>query len=151
MAGQYLVGLVRLDDGRHLLVNRGFVPLAPGAVVEDVAAGPTELRGWLRLSVEKGTFGAADTGEGDLVPRLDVDAIGGRLDVPVEPVWLQLAPADEGGLATFPDPIALPPLDGGPHLGYMGQWFIFAVLGAGFYLVLLRRNARSHVSTTVLP
>jgi cytochrome oxidase assembly protein ShyY1 len=80
------------------------------------------------------------------VPRLDVSAIEARLDEPVEPVWLQLADDGSGGLATFPDPVALPPIDAGPHLGYAGQWFIFAVLGTGFYLALLWRNARGAAS-----
>ncbi len=40
---------------------------------------------------------------------------------------------------------------GGPHLGYMGQWFIFAVLGLGFYSVLLRRYSRAATEVESAP
>jgi surfeit locus 1 family protein len=150
VAGRYVVGLFQLDDGRRLLVNRGFVPLTGNINVDPAPEGPTEVRGWLRLSVTKGWLGPTDPGEGEVVPRLDIDAIEGRLDRPVEDVWLQLAD-DDTGETRFPDPVPLPPLDAGPHLGYMGQWFIFALLGSGFYVVLLRRNARRAVEVEAVP
>ena len=151
VAGRHVVGLFRLDDGRCLLVNRGFVPLTGDVEVDPAPQGPTEVRGWLHPSVTKGWLGAIDDGEGELVPRLDIDAIEARLDEPVEDVWLQLADDDEGATARFPDPVPLPPLDAGPHLGYMGQWFIFALLGTAFYLVLLRRKARRAIEVEAVP
>ena len=44
--------------------------------------------------------------------------------------------------------VPLPPLDGGPHLSYMAQWFIFATLGTLFYGALLRRIAHGKHRTT---
>ena len=147
-AGQYLVGLFRLSDGRLLLVNRGFVPLNTTSIeIESAPAGPVTVVGWLRQSAERGLLGPTDSGEGDVVPRFDVAAIEARLAGPgdqsgdVADVWLQLEGGGKSGLAVFPDPVPLPPLDGGPHLSYMGQWFIFAILGTLFYGALLRRIA----------
>lgn len=145
VAGEYLVSLFQLDDGRELLVNRGFVPLDRDVPVLAAPTDEVTLEGWLRASVTRETFGAADTGQGTVVPRLDVAAIQQRLDGdrPVEPVWLQLAPSGRtASEATFPDPVPLPELSDGPHLSYMGQWWIFAALGLAFYLALLRRTAR---------
>ncbi|MEM8926079.1 MAG: SURF1 family protein [Actinomycetota bacterium] len=149
-AGEHVVAVLRLDDGRHLLVNRGFVPIAVDVTPDPVPDGVVTVQGWLQESVARGWLGATDTGEGTLVPRLDVEAVAGRLGDPdaatVVPFWLQLegrGAGDGGSLASFPDPVPLPPLDGGPHLSYMGQWFIFAVLGLGFYGALLRRTART--------
>ncbi|MEZ5411000.1 MAG: SURF1 family protein [Acidimicrobiales bacterium] len=145
VAGQHLVSVFQLDDGRELLVNRGFVPLDDDVPVLPAPTGEVTVEGWLRASVARETFGATDTGRGDVVPRLDVSAIQERLgpDEPVEPVWLQLAPSSQkAARATFPDPVPLPELTDGPHLSYMGQWWIFAALGVGFYLALLRRTAR---------
>lgn len=142
VAGLHSVGLFQLDDGRRLLVNRGFVPLDPSAPVQDAPTGRTEIEGWLRESIEYTGLGAADTGEGELVPRLDIDAIAGRLDDPVEPVWLQVAPGDGTGPLVFPDPVPLPELTSGSHFGYMIQWWSFSALGVAFYVALLRSRSR---------
>lgn len=145
VAGEYLVSVFQLDDGRNLLVNRGFVPLDQDVPVLPAPTGEVTVEGWLRSSVTRERFGATDTGQGRVVPRLDVAAIQERLDggETVEPVWLQLAPTGpKAAEATFPDPVPLPELTKGPHLSYMGQWWIFATLGVAFYLALLRRTAR---------
>ncbi|MEL7155525.1 MAG: SURF1 family protein [Actinomycetota bacterium] len=168
VAGQHVVAVLTLDDGRTLLVNRGFVPIGSDEDLRPMPAGPITLVGWLRDSVAKGWLGATDAGTGEVVPRLDVAAIATRLDgatgdadAPLSH-WLLLAddetqlanggtPTSDSALASFPDPVPLPPLNGGPHLSYMGQWFIFATLGAGFYLALLRRNARGGSKVTAQP
>ncbi len=145
VAGQHLVSVFRLDDGREILVNRGFVPLDRDVPVLAAPSGEVTVEGWLRASVVRDRFGATDTGQGTVVPRLDVAAVQERLggDATLEPVWLQLAPSGaKAAEATFPDPVPLPELTEGPHLSYMGQWWIFAVLGLAFYLALLRRTAR---------
>lgn len=148
VAGQHLVGLFELEDGRRLLVNRGFIPLTVSD--DELVPAPTgsvQVTGWLRSSAERGLLGATDNGEGDVVPRLDVDAIASRVpaaEAEVVDVWLQLGTADDSEraqLSTFPDPVPLPAIDAGPHLGYMAQWFIFATLGVMFYSALLWRTA----------
>lgn len=134
LGGDWVVALFETDDGERILVNRGFVPLETSiGGAEDGA-----IDGWLRATRLREGFGGIDTGEGDRVPRLDVEAIAERLDVPVAPVWLQLdgVPGDE-----FPKPVPLPALDNGPHLSYVGQWVIFASLGVLVYALLLRKNA----------
>ena len=145
VAGQHRVSVFQLDDGRQLLVNRGFVPLDQEVPVQPAPSGEVTVEGWLRASVGRETFGAADTGQGTIVPRLDVASIQKRLGQgeTVEPMWLQLAPSGaRATAATFPDAVPLPELTNGPHLSYMGQWWIFATLGLAFYLALLRRTAR---------
>jgi cytochrome oxidase assembly protein ShyY1 len=117
VAGQHLVAAFQLDDGRLLLVNRGFAPLDPSIPVADVPAGEVTVEGWLRASVTRDRFvlaPASASGEGG-----------------------------SGRDATFPDPLDPPATDGGPHLSYMVQWWIFAVLGTGFYGAVLRRQARA--------
>ena len=156
VAGQYLVGLFEINDGRLLLVNRGFVPLDLSRIeLDEPPSGEVTITGWLRRSAEQGWLGAADTGAGDVAPRLDVAAIGQRLSADdasateisvagadqLIDVWLQQEGNEDGLLSTFPDPVPLPGLDGGPHLSYMAQWFIFATLGALFYGALLWRTA----------
>lgn len=152
-AGEHVAALFELDDGRRLLVNRGFVPLGAPGGIEAAPTGRVVLDGWLQASVTKGFFGATDIDSRDVAPRFDVDAIGRRVENNGEllPFWLLLDGADEGAsLVGFPAPVPLPELNSGPHLSYMGQWFIFATLGIGFYLVLLRRNAKGKAAPVLL-
>ena len=149
VAGEHVVAIVELADGSALAVNRGFVPLDDPRPLDPLPDGPTRVEGWLRATVERGLFGATDEGAGDLLPRFDTERLSFRLGRPLPPVWLQLAtpPGVEDPSRTtgsVPEPVPLPPLDDGPHLGYAVQWFIFATLGTVFYGLLLVRRARGH-------
>ena len=158
VAGEHVVAVFEALDGTTVLVNRGFVSLTDAAAtIEAPPATVVTIEGWLQESAEQGFLGADDTGEGRVVPRLDVATVAARLDPAsdrVWPLWLQLATDQAGadgsvgaigrsvgGGAVYPTPVPLPPLDAGPHLGYMGQWFVFAVLGTAFYGALLWRTA----------
>ncbi|MEM9653566.1 MAG: SURF1 family protein [Actinomycetota bacterium] len=151
VAGRHVVAIAELADGSAIAVNRGFVPSNAEVALEPVPSGETTVSGWLRATVPQGRFGATDTGEGDVLPRLDTQRIADRLDRPLPAVWLQLAPAETEGLATFPDPVALPPLDEGPHRSYAVQWFIFAALGVLFYGALVWRRASGAKSVFATP
>ncbi len=144
VAGEYVVGIVELADDSLIAVNRGFVPLNAEVTVQPVSTGTVSVDGWLRESSPKGRFGADDTGEGNLVPRMNTEDLAARLGQAVAPVWLQ--EADNSGLSAagrFPDPVPLPEFGAGPHLGYAAQWFIFAALGLVVYGALLRRRSRA--------
>lgn len=149
VAGYWVVGLFRLSGGELILVNRGFVPDHSSAVPEPAPRDTTTLDGWIRLSAEKGVLGPVDTGEGSLVPRLDIEAIGQRVDGDLAPFWFQVRPPTETRLANYPDPVALPELHPGPHLGYVGQWIIFSVMTAGVYVVMLNRKARPTMAADI--
>ena len=142
-AGEHVVAVAELSDGSAIAVNRGFVPVNADIEPGPLPRGPVAASGWLRASVEQGRFGATDSGEGRLLPRLDTERVGHRLGRPLPEVWLQLAEIDGGELSVngFPDPVPLPPLDEGPHRSYAVQWFIFATLGLGFYLALVVRRS----------
>ncbi len=143
-AGEYVVAIVELPDGSPLAVNRGFVPSNATVTLEPVPDEPVRIDGWLRQTVTRGVIGATDSGEGVRLPRLETEKIADRLGRPLPPVWLQLAPGDERGLVSFPNPVALPPIDEGPHRSYAVQWFTFATLGVAFYGALLWRQARGN-------
>lgn len=152
VAGEWVVGLFETVDGTRVLVNRGFVPL--NDVIEepiDLGLGndTSAVSGYMRTSRIQEGLTVADTGEGTLVPRLNVEAIAARLDNPdVVGMWLQLeAPIGTG----FPELIPLPEPSNGPHLSYAGQWFLFAAMGAGAYWLILRRIANPQSRTVVPP
>lgn len=150
-AGEYVVAIVELADGSPLAVNRGFVPSNADVTLEPVGDGPVEISGWLRKTVTRGVIGATDSGDGTRLPRLETAKIGERLGQPIPAVWLQIAPDGTTGLATFPDPVALPPIDDGPHRSYAVQWFTFAILGIAFYLALLWRQSKGNEPVATAP
>lgn len=151
VAGRHVVAIAELADGSLIAVNRGFVPSNAEVDLNPVPSGVTEISGWLRATVRQGLIGATDNGEGDVLPRLDTERVAARLGVPLPTVWIQLAPGDQDGLATFPDPFPLPPLDEGPHRSYAVQWFIFATLGIVFYGALVWRRASGSKSVFATP
>ncbi len=139
-AGEWVVGLFETVDGTQVLVNRGFVEL--GRPIEDppdLNSGSSSVTGWMRVSREREGIAIADSGEGTILPRLNVDAVASRLGgVDLAPMWLQL---EEPTGERFPTPVPLPEQTNGPHLSYAGQWAIFAILGTTVYALLLRRIA----------
>jgi cytochrome oxidase assembly protein ShyY1 len=58
----------------------------------------------------------------------------------VVPVFLDLIESDPDSTAADPEPIPLPELSNGPHLGYAFQWFIFAACVAVGWALAVRRS-----------
>lgn len=142
VAGEWVVGLFETVDGTRVLVNRGFTE--PDLEVfdpsEGVSGGQVPIDGWMRTSRIREGLGVEDTGTGRLVPRLNIDAIQGRLDgVELAPMWMQLDASVDPALR--PTPVALPDQTNGPHFSYAVQWAIFAFLGALVYGLLMKRIA----------
>jgi cytochrome oxidase assembly protein ShyY1 len=138
-AGDNVAVPMVLDDGRTLIVNRGFVPL--GFEIPEPPTGTVAVRGVIRPSQQRGTGQLSDPAQGVLteVQRLDVARIAPQLTGDVLPVYVDLlesTPAETPGL---PEPVVRPDLSDGPHLSYAVQWFIFAAaVGAGWVLAVRR-------------
>lgn len=131
--GYHAVTPVVLDSGA-VLVNRGWVPDAEAPAV----SGEASLEGIVRSTQERGSFGPRDPQEGVLreVARVDVERIQQQYERPLLPIYVELQePATD-----LPVPVEPPDVEAGPHLGYAGQWFAFAAVGAVGWVVLLRRQ-----------
>lgn len=144
IAGDMIVTPLQLDDGRILLVERGFAPLDT-----DVAAaptGPVDIVGRLRPSQERRRGQLSDVATGDLTEaqRLDIARLAPQLPGPPVPMYVELtssAPAEQG---PYPQPVVVPELGAGPHLSYAVQWFIFSAAVALGWVLAVRKsiNAR---------
>lgn len=142
-AGRNVVVPMVLEDGRVLIVNRGFVPLAtepppvPGVDVEVV--------GRLRTSQERGLGQLSDPSEGELVEvqRIDIPRLAGQLPGPVVPMYVDLIRSDPPEPDAVPEPVAPPDLGEGDHLSYAVQWFIFSAAVAVGWVLAVRRSART--------
>ncbi len=143
-AGVNAVVPLRLDDGRILLVNRGFVPLTFDT--PEVPAIQVEVTGRLRPSQERRLGQLSDPTEGTLseVQRLDLERLAGQFDGPIVPMYIDLiesTPPETGGV---PEPVIAPDLSEGNHLSYAVQWFIFAAAAATGWVLAVRRSTATH-------
>ncbi len=142
-AGDNVVVPLALDDGRILLVNRGFVPLAEPPV--ETVDGRATVTGHLRTSEERRLGQLADPSDGELteVQRIDVERLAPQLPGEPVPMYLDLiasTPAQDGA---FPEPVARPDLSEGNHLSYAVQWFIFSIAVAAGWFLAVRRSQRA--------
>ncbi|EFV13060.1 SURF1 family protein [Segniliparus rugosus] len=123
--GPQVLTPLRFDDGRTVLVDRGYLPqgatAAPPAPTGDVA-----LKARLRL-LERTPAGrpAIMTIDGSQqLEAIDASAIAPLVGAPLEPAYLQLDPGQPGALGA----LAEPDLDPGPYLSYGLQWLAFGVI-----------------------
>jgi surfeit locus 1 family protein len=149
--GDLVATPLELDDGRILLIERGFVPLDTDSA--PAPSGEVEIVGRLRPSQERRRGQLSDPAEGELdqVQRMDIDRLAGQLPGPVVPMYVELVSSTPAETGPFPEPIAAPELDEGPHLSYAVQWFIFAVCVAVGWVLALRHSIRSRTTTRTAP
>jgi cytochrome oxidase assembly protein ShyY1 len=139
-AGSNVVTPLRLDDGRIVLVNRGFVALTDSA--PDAPAGEVRVVGTLRAGESRRTGQPADApGDLDEFLRLDIDRLDDQIDGDLLDVVLALEQSDPAESALL-EPVPLPELDSGPHLSYAIQWLIFATAVAIGWVLAVRWSLR---------
>jgi len=145
-AGDNLVVPLRLDDGRVVLVNRGFVPL--GVADPPVPSLEVELLGRVRTTERRGAVGARDPADGVLteVQRLDLERLAAQFGDALVPITIDLdssVPAEADGL---PQPVIRPDLSEGSHLSYAVQWFIFSGAAVVGWALAIRISIRRRSS-----
>lgn len=145
--GYWLATPVRLDDGRLVVVARGWVPRGwvSGDDPRSVATpAEVQLGGRAFSSVDGGRVGSS-IGDRAVVSRVDLAAVEQALGVDVAGIWVQLerqAPVS----GELPIPVPRPVLDDGPHLAYAFQWFFFSAGTVVVYWLILRRRVRAQAS-----
>jgi surfeit locus 1 family protein len=140
IAGDMIVTPLELEDGRILLVERGFVPLDT-----DVAAAPTgevDIVGRLRPSQERrrGQLSNSATGDVTEAHRIDIPRLAPQLPGPPVPVYAELVSSDPAEPGPHPQPVTAPELGEGPHLAYAVQWFIFSAAVAVGWVLAVRKS-----------
>jgi cytochrome oxidase assembly protein ShyY1 len=134
--GDHVLTPLRLDDGRALVVDRGFVPNGTG--VPAPPPGPVEVTGLLWPADPPTRYGVKERGALK-VSRVDI----GQLALPyrAEPVYLHLL--DQEPASVPPEPAAPPVRSSRNNLSYAVQWFSFAAIALGGHAAVLRRQGRS--------
>jgi cytochrome oxidase assembly protein ShyY1 len=151
-AGVDVLTPLRLDDGRAVLVDRGFVRASPqhGVTTAPPPTGSAVVHG---LARESNTILRADSVDhlvdGRLaVPRVDIDTIGKTLPYRLLPVWIEaqaISPAPTGNAPALPEPPAPDPVN---HLEYAFEWFAFALIPIIGWPIALRRFLRQRNAAT---
>lgn len=146
------------DDGTAVGVIRGWIPLglSEGGPPFGVAAAPggeVTVTGPVQLTQERGAVGPTDpaTGELESLARVDLERWSEQVDEPLEPVWVLLdgqSPAQPEGL---PQPVDLDLPSPSTNFSYMVQWWIFALIAAVGYPLVLRRVARNRARGDQVP
>jgi len=127
------------DGGAALLVDRGLLPDADTG--DELPAPPEqEVSVTARLRVSQQGEGTGADSESNTIRYVDVEEIGTTLPYELYGGWAELVEESPDGTDEL---MAVPPpeLDSGPHLSYAVQWFLFACVGVGGFIVLMRTES----------
>ncbi len=142
-AGYHVVTPLRLDDGRMVLVNRGWVAAGPTRAElprEVPPSGPVVVVGRLNSTPDYFEFGESAP-QGGLWQNLDPARFAAATGIAVLPVVVeQTAPLGDGDDLKRDWPA--PDFGVEKHRIYMLQWYSFALLAAGLWLFFNLRRRR---------
>jgi len=133
------------EDGRILIVDRGWVPPGEGDTPDAVPAPPSgtvEVTVRLRPGEQLPSSGrSAPEGQ---VPTIHLPTVAAGLDGDVVTSaygrLVDETPSPETALGRFESPTD----DPGPHLSYAIQWILFGVMGFIFIFYMIRTEVQKH-------
>ena len=147
-SGHHVATPLLLENGRAILVNRGWVSIdaiGPPIINAEPPAGRVTIRGVVRKSDTRGRFGPSDpaTGRLERVARVDISRLQEQIRSNLYEFYITLAEQSPRQVNGVPIPIEVRVLGEGSHLSYAVQWFVFALLVLAGYPILLYRTSLS--------
>ena len=138
--GFHLISVLQTDDGRRVLVDRGFLPEAARPAITP-ESGPVQIVGNLHWPRDTDRFTPAYDEGRNLFFARDVDPLAARLGT--EALLIVLRASDEPAPPATPVPVDQVTIPDN-HLGYAVQWFLMALAWAGMTVFFLWRMGRQH-------
>jgi cytochrome oxidase assembly protein ShyY1 len=151
-SGNHVLTPLLLQDGTAVAVDRGWVPFEDDSPPLADAAPPdgvVRVSGVLfpsEVDTASTTAGGSPAAPTTIFSKVDLGALAAEVPYPLAPVYLLLgsqepAPAALPVVAPLPDPAGGP-----PHLSYAIQWFTFATIAVGGFVILVRREYRRSIA-----
>ncbi len=149
--GYEIVTPLRLADGTAVLVDRGWVPPAPGGArpIPQIPAAPTgTVQVVALLHPSESTPGPIERREGRIqARRVAVGQLAAELPYPVYGAYLLLTEQTPANDPAF-TPIPVEHENALQNGGYAIQWWVFAAMALGVYVWLARREAHPAAKTS---
>jgi surfeit locus 1 family protein len=148
MSGHHVLTPLLLDDGTAVVVDRGWVPIDatdPPVAGAEPPTGRVEVIGIIRTTQVRGSFGPVDPPDGVLtrIARVDLARLQQQSSLDLAPVYAELQSQEPPQATDSPIPVPPPEQTERNHLSYAIQWFLFAVVVAIGYPILIFRTSLS--------
>ncbi|MER6143450.1 SURF1 family protein [Streptomyces sparsogenes] len=150
--GYYVITPLVMDDGRAVLVNRGWIPaggdLTRFPKVPAAPSGEVTVTGRLKADETTGNSGIKDKAG---LPARQVMLINSErqaksLSRPVLGGYIELTKSSPKG-AGQPEPVPAPDHSGiGPHMAYAIQWWLFSAGVPVGWVILVRRELKDRAA-----
>lgn len=141
-AGYYVLTPMRLADGSHVIVNRGWVAAAKmrdSIPPAPPPSGEVQVTGALNLPPPSFLALSSANVQGSVWQNLDLDAYAAAQRIDVAPLVIeQWLGANDGLVRDWP----VPDFGRDTNISYMWQWWSFGILALVFWVVLGFRAGR---------